>query len=153
MRYVQALCVAALMVIPAATRAADGPQTDTSAFDYADAASFYAFDGCGDALAGRIYRRALAAKLAECPFTPDARAHFAARARAQQAKSNDMLRRLITEHGGLPMRLDGMTRTCREQQDSPEYSALRTTLERYAAGEVPVDAVVSAPCDAARVGP
>ena len=59
-----------------------------------------------------------------------------------------MLQRLIDEQGGLPARLDGMTRTCREQQDSPEYRSLRAALEREAQGADPAAAVFPAPCEA-----
>lgn len=145
--------LAVMGAAPIAGRAADAPQTDTSAFEYADALSFYGFDGCGDGLGGRLYRRALADKLAHCPFTPQARAHYAARAQAQQAKSGDVLRRMIEEHGGLPVKLDGMTRTCREQSDSPEYQRLRGLLDRYGRGEAPVEDVLPAPCDAASLAP
>jgi hypothetical protein len=147
------LVVAVLALAPRAVHAEDGGQTDTRAFEYADALSFYGFDGCGDALGGRIYRRALADKFAHCPFAPAARARFAERARAQQVKSSAVLRQMIDEHGGLPVRLEGMTRTCREQMDSPEYQALRGQLDRYQRGEISADAIVPAPCDAASMAP
>ena len=53
----------ALALFPAAALAA--PPDDTRAFDRAFAASFYAFDACGDAKYGVIFRDALDARLAQ----------------------------------------------------------------------------------------
>jgi hypothetical protein len=152
MRLILVICLAVLLR-PGAARAEDTLQTDTSAFEHADAMSFYGFDGCGDALAGRLYRRALADKFAQCPFAPAARTRFAARLRAQQVKSSAILRGMIEANGGLPVRLDGMTRTCREQQDSAEYRQMRSVLDQYGRGEAPAAAVIGAPCDAASLTP
>jgi hypothetical protein len=139
--------LATLALLPAA-RAADAPQTDTAAFEYAQAMSFYGFDGCGDGVTGRLFRRALADKFAHCPFTPAARTRYAERARAQQTKSSDLMRHIIDTNGGMPVKLDGMTRTCREQIDSSDYQHLRGLLEQYSRGEVTADAIFPAPCDA-----
>jgi hypothetical protein len=51
------------------------------------------------------------------------------------------------------MRLEGMTRTCREQMDSPEYQAVRLRLDAYSAGAAGRDDVVPGPCDADRITP
>ncbi len=134
------------LAVPAA---AQQPLTDTAAFERADAESFWRFDACGDPLAGRMYRDALADRVRSCPFTSEAQARFVQRVRAQAKKSADMLQRLIDEHGGLPVQLDGMTRTCREQRDSAEYQALRASLEQERRGEAAPDAVFAAACDAA----
>ncbi len=121
--------------------------TDTAAFERADAESFWRFDACGDALAGRMYRDALADRVRSCPFTPEAQTRFVQRVRAQAKKSADMLQHLIDEHGGLPVRLDGMTRTCREQRESAEYQTLLASLEQERRGDAAPDAVFAAACD------
>lgn len=146
----------ASLAIPAA-HAADTPQgaplERTAAFDKAYAASFYEFDGCGDNVAGRLYRNALTAKLKQCPFSPEARKRFQARAAAQAEQSRAMLARMIEDNGGLPMRLEGMTRTCHEQMDSPDYRAVRERLESLATGKATLDSVVPQGCDAAEISP
>lgn len=134
-------------------RAADGPLNDTSAFEYAEGMSFYAFDGCGDAVAGKTIRHALAEKFAHCPFSAAARTRFTQHAQAQQTKSRAALATMISEHGGLPMILPGMTKTCRMQMDSSEYQRLGTTLEQYSSGHLPVEAVLPASCDATSMMP
>lgn len=125
----------------------------TDAFEKAYAASFYEFDACGDSLGGRIYRSALVEKLKLCPFTPEARKRFQARSALQRRKSSEIMAKLIEANGGLPVRLEGMTRTCREQRDSPEYRAVRSGLDDYAAGKAGADRVVGQPCDAAEISP
>jgi hypothetical protein len=125
----------------------------TDAFDKAYAASFYEFDACGDGIAGRIYRSALTAKLRACPFSAGAKQRFRTRSVAQQRKSRDVMAKLIEDNGGLPVRLEGMTRTCHEQFDSPEYRQVRGRLDDYAAGKVGPDAVVTAGCDAVEIRP
>ncbi len=133
--------------------AADEPLVRTDAFERAYAASFYEFDACGDGVSGRAYRMALTAKVKLCPFADAAKTRFVARAAAQRRKSAEMMAKLIEDNGGLPVRLDGMTRSCREQRDSPEYREVRSRLDAYSAGKLGVDAVVAQPCDAAEIAP
>jgi hypothetical protein len=64
-----------------------------------------------------------------------------------------MMSKLIEDNGGLPVRLDGMTRSCREQRDSAEYRAIRVRLDAFTAGKLDVDAVVAQPCDATEIVP
>lgn len=139
-----------LMLLAAATARAED---STGAFDKAYAESFYDFDACGDGVAGRIYRSALAEKLKQCPFSAAVKQRFQVRATAQRRKSNQTLAKLIEDNGGLPVRLEGMTRTCREQIDSPEYHTARMRLDDYAAGRSGPDAVIPQQCDAAEITP
>ena len=125
----------------------------TDAFEQAYGASFFEFDGCGDGLSGRIYRQALVDKLMHCPFTDDAKARFRTRSTMQRRKSAEMIGQMIEQTGGLPVRLQGMTRTCREQMDSPEYRAIRARLEAYSAGTASRDDIVPSPCEAAQITP
>ncbi len=123
------------------------------AFQTAYATSLYGFDACGDQLAGRIFRNALAEKFAACPFSAEARAHFRQWATAQRAKSSRFMSQLVEQNGGLPVKLDGMTLTCHEQRASPDYLAFRAKLESYAKGEISADALLPAPCDAPVIAP
>jgi hypothetical protein len=125
----------------------------THAFEQAYGASFFDFDGCGDSLSGRIYRQALVDKLMHCPFTDDAKARFRNRSTMQRRKSAAMIGQMIEQTGGLPVRLQGMSRTCREQMDSPDYEAIRSRLEAYAAGTASRDDIVPLPCDASQIAP
>jgi hypothetical protein len=147
------LILMATVVGVAHVKADDARSGGTEAFENAYAASFYEFDACGDGIAGRTYRFALTAKVKQCPFSEETKQRFVARAAAQRRKSSQVMAKLIEDHGGLPMRLEGMTRTCREQMDSPEYRAVRSRLDAYGAGNAGVDTVVSAPCDAAEISP
>jgi hypothetical protein len=138
-------------------KADDTPKTATlertDAFEQAYGASFYEFDACGDGIAGRIYRSALTDKLKQCPFSDAAKKRFQLRATAQRRKSSQVMAKMIEDIGGLPVRLEGMTRSCREQSDSPEYRLVRSRLDEYAAGKSGPDAVVGQPCDAAEIAP
>jgi hypothetical protein len=154
------LCLLILAGMPTGVgpaNADDAPGTPTmertDAFEKAYGASFYEFDACGDGIAGRIYRSALADKLKQCPFSESAKKRFQARATAQRRKSSQAMAKLIEDHGGLPMRLEGMTRSCREQFDSPEYRQVRSRLDEFSAGRLASDAVVTQPCDAAEINP
>lgn len=123
------------------------------AFERALATSAYLFDACGDPLAGRMFRQALAERFAQCPFTPEARSRFQQYTRGQLAKSRQMVESMVESHGGLPVRLDGMTMTCHEQQASDKYRQFREQLDLYSNGGLTAEAVISAPCDAADIAP
>ena len=123
------------------------------AFERAFAVSSYSFDACGDPLAGRMFRRALVERFAHCPFSPEARSRFRERTRAQQAKTRDAMEKMIEEHGGLPMQLDGMSTTCHAQQASDDYRQFRGRLDQYSQGSLPAEAVIAAPCDAPDLAP
>jgi hypothetical protein len=100
-----------------------------------------------------MFRDALNEKIAHCPFTPEARVNFRQWAARQRRVSAGAMSRLVDQTGGLPVKLDGMTTTCHEQRESPEYVAVRTKLEQYARGEIGVDAILPQPCDAAAISP
>ena len=123
------------------------------AFERAFATSSYTFDACGDPLAGRLFRRALAERFAHCPFTAEAQSRFQQRTRIQQEKSRRMIAEMVEARGGLPMHLDGMAMTCHEQQADADYRKLRERLDRYAWGDLPAEAVITAPCDAPEITP
>ena len=123
------------------------------AFERAFATSSYTFDACGDPLAGRLFRRALAERFAQCPFTAEAQSRFQKRTRIQQEKSRRMIAEMIESHGGVPMRLDGMAMTCHEQQADGGYRKLRERLDQYARGDLPAEAIITAPCDASEITP
>lgn len=150
------LLVGALLM-PAAARADDAPKPPPleriDAFERAYAASYYRFDACGDEIACRTYRKALVERFAQCPFSAAAKARFRTRSAAQRQKSIDAMAKLIKDNDGLPVRLDGMVRTCREQTDSLEYRAVRARLEDFSAGKSGPEAVVGAPCDTAEITP
>jgi hypothetical protein len=146
--------ILALLTSTIVARADGAPNLEqTAAFEQAYGLSFYVFDACGDGLAGRVWRRALTERLAQCPFSTEAKERFARRSTAQRLKSSKAIQGMIDEHGGLPVRLDGMSQTCHEQMDSPEYRSLRARLDRYAAGQSPLSEVITAPCDATTIVP
>jgi hypothetical protein len=140
-----------LALLPAAAHAA--PLDDARAFDRAFAASFYTFDACGDAKYGLIFRKALAARFAQCPFSEKARQAHQQRNALQAKKSRDLMKALIEETGGVPMRLPGMNETCRQRQAEPDYVTARAKLERYSEGALKPEDVVPAACDADVIAP
>lgn len=143
-----------VMLTGVTTASADQESLErTNAFDQAYAASFYQFDACGDGIAGRIYRTALTEKLKQCPFSADATKRFLSRSAAQRRKSSQIMAHMIEDNGGLPNRLQGMTRTCHEQANSAEYRAVRSRLIDFSAGRAGPDAVVPQACDAAEIAP
>lgn len=123
------------------------------AFERGFAVSFYRFDACGDQLAGRMFRRSLAEKFAQCPFSPEARSRYQERTRAQQAKVQRTMQSMVESLGGLPMRLDGMSMTCHEQRSTSSYKQFRERLEQHSQGNLPADAIFAAPCDAPDIVP
>jgi hypothetical protein len=134
--------------------AAQAPQLDDpAAFERGFAVSLFQFDACGDPVAGRMFRRALAERFAHCPFSAAAQARFQQRTRAEQAKVRRIMDRMIEANGGLPRQLEGMSTTCHAQQASDEYRRFRGQLEKYALGAIPADAIISAPCDAPDLTP
>ncbi len=131
-----------------------GPALDRpQVFERAFATSSYMFDACGDPLAGRMFRRALTERFAQCPFTPEARLRFQQNSRGQLAKSRQMVENMVESRGGLPMQLDGMSMTCHEQQASDAYRQFRERLDQYSHGDLTAEAVIAAPCDAADIAP
>jgi hypothetical protein len=154
MRRTRLAAAAALLLCgPALAQTAPAALDNPDAFERGFALSLYQFDACGDPLAGLLFRRALNARFAQCPFSPAARTRYARRTAAEQAKVDERLRKLIEQRGGLPMRLEGMTMTCRQQQESPDYRALRARLEDFSAGRAPAQTIFPAPCDAAEIVP
>ena len=125
----------------------------TAAFEQAYAASFYTFDACGDGVAGQLYRKALIARFAQCPFTAASRDRFRQRTALQRRKSSALIRQEIEQNGGLPPRLEGMSLTCHEQRTSADYGSFRDRLERFAAGTAAAEAVIPEPCGADTISP
>ncbi len=123
------------------------------AFEHAYALSLYQFDACGDALAGRMFRQALAARFATCPFSASARTAYAQRTRAQAAYAREWREQTVERIGGLPLQLDGMSMTCRAQQATDAYRAFRARLEDYKAGRLDADALIPASCAAPDIMP
>ena len=141
----------AFACLPALAHAA--PLEDTHAFDRAFATSFYTFDACGDGKYGGLFRKALDARFAQCPFSPEARAAHKRRNVMQAEKSRGRMNALIEQTGGLPVRLPGMEETCRQQKAEPDYAALRVKLERFSEGALKPDDVLASPCDADAIAP
>ena len=146
--------VALLLGAPVAAQAqAPGPPDRTDAFERSAAESYYTFDACGDGLAGRLYRRALAERFAACPFAPAARARYGLRIQAQGDKARKAIEEMIEGQGGLPVQLDGVSGTCHAHWADEGYGRLRRRLLQYAAKDLPASAIVAAPCDAPAITP
>ena len=149
--------VALLLMLRASLGAAQAlPEpllSNTEAFERGVSVSLYQFDACGDPLAGRMFRRALAERFAQCPFSPEAQARFQQRTRAAQAKARAIMSQTIETNGGLPHQLENMPTTCRQQQASEDYQSFRRKLEQYAAGSLVVGSILPARCDSTNILP
>ncbi len=117
-------------------------------FQRSYAASFFIFDACADGLAGRMFRTALAERFAQCPFSDAARAHWRAWSTAQRRVSTDRIKTMVEDHGGLLVKVEGMTQTCHERNTSADYIAYRAKLQQAAQHILPPSDVVAEPCDA-----
>lgn len=148
-----ALVLPLLLAGTALAQPATAALDDTAAFERGHAVSLYQFDACGDPLAGRMFRQALAERFARCPYTAAARDRFARRSRAEEAKVRRTLAALVEREGGLPRQLTGMAETCHAQQASEAYRAFRGRLEAYDRGEVPAETILPAACDAGDILP
>lgn len=145
----------ALLAGPAAAQTLDRPNVfdDANAFDHAFALSLYQFDACGDPLAGRMFRRALATRFAQCPFTADARARYTEKTRVHLTRARRWMESHIDAAGGLPRELEGMDTTCHAQQTSETYRNFRSRLEAFNTGGLTAEALLPAPCDSADLTP
>ena len=146
------------LVIPLALLLAGGaasaePLEDSRAFDRAVATSFYTFDACGDAKYGVIFRDALDARFAQCPFSDKARETHRRRSFLQGKKSHELMSKLIEDTGGVPNRLPGMEETCHQRQSEADYVAVKSKLERYSEGGLKPEDVLPGACDADVIAP
>ncbi len=126
---------------------------DTTAFERAYGTSFYEFDACGDGLTGRLFRKALTDKVAQCPFTAGARSSYARHAAAMRTRLPAAINGMIASNDGLPVQLEGMSNTCHEQRNSEAFQRLNEALKQYASGQRGVDTVIPAKCDDADILP
>jgi hypothetical protein len=129
------------------------PLTDASAFERTYGASFYSFDACGDSLTGQEFRAVLVDRFDQCPFSAEARMHFAEWTKAQRLKSSEVIQEMILEHGGLPVRLNGMSTTCHERFLRPDYQRLQANLEQYRRGHADTAAILHGACNALEITP
>jgi hypothetical protein len=150
---IRGFLVVSLSAMLASAAPAAGELADPAAFEQGFTVSLYQFDACGDALAGRMFRRALAERFAQCPFTPEARALYRQHTDATFARARRTMNKIIEANGGLPRQLEGMPMTCHELQAREDYRAFRALLERYAEGSASAEAVIPSACDAAGIMP
>ena len=148
-----ARALAAGVVLALVSPSAAAPSDPTSAFEKAFATSLYIFDACGDQLTGRMFRKVLADKLAQCKLPPEATARYRQRTALLQRKSRDAMDKLIEDHGGLPNTLEGMTSTCHGTQSGEDYRKLRERLEAYSQGQGSLESIIPASCDADEMTP
>jgi hypothetical protein len=127
------------------------PLSDPTPFEIGYGMSFYDFDACGDAEAGRILRSALIEKLEHCPFTPQAKARFEA---WRLKTAEELLSQLLSNQDGKPVgppevsepAADGPPMTCDRYHSTPRYVHRRSELLRYANREITVDQLFGEDC-------
>lgn len=136
-----------MAALPARSMAED--LSDPTPFEIAYGMSFFEFDACGDAEAGRIFRRALMEKFARCPFTPDARVKFDKwRLEALEdllSKSWEGYAQGETLKGpselyGDDGKPNGMT--CADYRATPRYRERHVALLQYDRGEIDAEAII-----------
>ncbi|HKP26790.1 MAG TPA: hypothetical protein VJV39_23170 [Dongiaceae bacterium] len=125
--------------------------TDPAPFEIGYGMSFYDFDACGDAEAGRILRRAIVEKLERCPFSRQARAEFDA---WRLETAEELASRLLSNQDGIPVgppevtepAANGRPMTCERYRSTQHYVDRRADLLRYANQEIPVDQLLGEDC-------
>jgi len=113
----------------------------------------FVFDACGDQLSGEMFRRVLAAKMAQCPIPEDALKRYQQRTTVLLKMEKDRIKKIVEERGGLPDRIEGMTVTCHEHQTSPAYVGMLDKLNAYVEGRMAPDAIIPGGCDATAFTP
>ena len=121
------------------------PFDRTPGFDFAYAISFWA-DDCGEFLLGELWRHALVAKLASCPFTEAARQRFRELAATNEAKARAAIGRYWEEHKGPMEYVPDSNRSCADVGTKPEVAEMRRRLARFAAGEISVGEALPESC-------
>jgi hypothetical protein len=137
----------------AASQSSSELLTDPTPFEIGYGMSFYRYDACGDAELGRIFRRALLAKLHSCPFTPQALRDF------EQWQittlEQELSERLSAQNApflGPPevsdpiSNPDGKPMTCAEYQAMPWYVERRAALLRYSRREISAGQLMGEDC-------
>jgi hypothetical protein len=114
------------------------PFDRTPGFDVAYLLSFR-LDYCGHFLPGELYRYALTAKLASCPFTEAARRRFRETAAASEAQARATIGRYSAEHKAPMEYLPDTKQSCAEMLVKPGVTMPLRRLARFAAGEISVD--------------
>jgi hypothetical protein len=148
MRWMRPLAISLTVFVAFSAKAKPaGNLTDTGAFQAAFQGSFYGFDICGDAATGQLYRKALAEKVAHCPFTADTKAEFKSWMVDADTRMTANIQHYIAEHDKLPESLDEKRVACRKEKDTIGYRKAIALLAGYAKGEVGFDAVVPDACD------
>ena len=129
------------------------PLTDPTPFEIGYGMSFFNYDACGDAEAGRIFRRALLEKLHSCPFTPQALRDFE---QWQIGQLEQGLSELMSSQDGPPVgppevsdgasSPDGKPMTCQEYRNTPRYLTKRADLLRYSRNEISASQLLGEDC-------
>ncbi|WP_395016829.1 hypothetical protein [Dongia sp.] len=136
-------------MLPIAARAQEVPDEPVGA-EIAYDMSFFDFDVCGDAEAGRVFRQLVMAKINACSYSNAARERFQAHifktaegfaTALLQARAEGRLDQLkgppaieeekINPHGG--------PKSCKEYREMPSYLERRERLMRYAKSEISID--------------
>lgn len=149
------LTLAGLVLVSsdAASQSSSELLTDPTPFEIGYDMSFYDYDACGDAELGRIFRRALLAKLHSCPLTRQALREFE---QWQITTLEQGLSETLSAQDGPflgPPEVsdpisnpDGKPMTCAEYQAMPWYVERRTALLRYSRREISADQLLGEDC-------
>ena len=136
-------------MLPIAAHAQEVPDEPVGA-EIAYDMSFFDFDVCGDAEAGKVFRQLVIAKINACSYSNTARENFQAHifkttegfaTALLQARAEGRLDQLkgppaieeekINPHGG--------PKSCKDYREMPSYLERRERLMRYANGKISID--------------
>lgn len=139
-----------LLLLPALASAqapSSGPLNRTDGAQMATSMA-YTLDACGDPALGATYRRAIADKVAHCPFTDTAKAQFRAATAAMDTQAKAEIARLTGNGKRVPDRVEGVPMSCADLMKDPETADLRSRMDRYARGQITVDQALPDSCEA-----
>jgi hypothetical protein len=149
------LALVGLMLVSSDATSQSSPEllTDPTPFEIGYGMSFYRYDACGDPELGRIFRRALLAKLHSCPFTPQALRDFEQwQITTLEQGLSETLSAQDAPFLGPPevsdpiSNPDGKPMTCAEYQAMPWYVEQRAALLRYSRREISADELLDEDC-------
>lgn len=146
------ICALLVIAAPYASAGQNEPATPntgpehTEAFQMAYGLMSLGLDGCGETNLAALFRRALEAKVAACPFSDRAKAEFTALTKQFLALEAAQFKSIIEKNGKLPGKLWGTNETCEHWRMSPKFAETRKKLEAYAQHKIGVDEVIPEPC-------
>jgi hypothetical protein len=118
----------------------------TDGFDIAYSYTFY-LDVCGEKEFGESIRRAIFAKVTECPFSDLAKNHFVQLAKQNTSRYQNDLAQYILKHRENPKSLLNGKMSCSNFLKGQNIEKQRDTLSQYTKGKISLEKVFLGTCE------